>query len=81
MIQIFNDEMSNLCNFSERDSKLEIVNRQKPAGAGPFFKKLVKSPFWASGEFRKNNALKDIEEILAGTISSDLQKQAFIKCG
>lgn len=79
MIQIFNDEMSNLCNFSERDTKLEIVNRQKPAGAAPFFKQLVKSPFWASGEFRKNNAIKDIEEILAGTISSDLQKKAFYK--
>ena len=55
MIQIFNDEMGNLCNFSERDSKLEIVNRQKPAEAAPFFKQLVKSPFWVSGELRKNN--------------------------
>ena len=79
MIQIFNDEISNLCNFSKRDSKLEIVIRQKPAGASPFFKQLVKSPFSASGKFRKNNALKDIEEILAATISSDLQKQAFYK--
>ena len=79
MIQIFNDEISNLCNFSKRDSKLEIVIRQKPAGASPFFKQLVKSPFSASGEFRKNNALKDIEKILAATISSDLQKQAFYK--
>ena len=77
MIQIFNDEMSNLCNFSERDSKLEIVNRQKPAGAAPFFKQLVKSPFWASGELRENNVLNDVEEILGGTISSELQKQAF----
>ena len=77
MIQIFNDEMSNLCNFSERDSKLEIVNRQKPAEAAPFFKQLVKSPFWASGELRKNNILNDIEEILEGTNSSELQKQAF----
>ena len=79
MIQIFNDEISNLCNFSKRDSKLEIVIRQKPAGASPFFKQLVKRPFSASGKFRKNNALKDIEEILAATISSDLQKQAFYK--
>ena len=79
MIQIFNDEMSNLCNFSERDSKLEIVNRQKPAGAAPFFKQLVQSPFWASGIVQKNNALNDIVEILAGTISPKLKKQAFYK--
>ena len=77
MIQIFNDEMSNLCNFSERDSKLEIVNRQIPAGATPFFKQLVKSPFWASGIVQKNDALNDIEKILADTISPELQKQAF----
>jgi len=77
MIQIFNDEMSNLCNFSERDSKLEIVNRQKPAGAAPFFQELVTSPFWASGIVQKNDALNDIETILADTISPELQKQAF----
>ena len=74
MIQIFNDEMSNLGNFSERDSKLEIVNRQKPAGAAPFFKQLVKTPFWASGALRENHVLNDVEEILGDTISSDIQK-------
>ena len=79
MIQIFNDEMSNLCNFSERDSKLEIVNRQIPAGATPFFKQLVKSPFWASGIVQKNDALNDIVEILAVTVSPKLKKQAFYK--
>ena len=75
MIQIFNDEMSNLCNFSERDSKLEIVNRQKPAGAAPFFKQLVKIPFWASGELRENNVLNDVKRNFGGTIRT--QKQAF----
>ena len=74
MIQIFNDEMSKLCNFSGRTSKLEIVNWQKPAGAASFFKQLVKSPFWASGELRKNNALKDIEGILEAIISTGLKK-------
>ena len=67
-MQIFNDE-NGVINFSKRDSKLEIVIRQKPAGASPFFKQLVKRPFSASGKFRKNNALKDIEEILACLLS------------
>ena len=77
MIQIFDNEINNLFNFSERDSKLEVVTRQKPAGAVPFFQQLVASPFWASGIVRKNDALNDIETILADTISPELQKQAF----
>ena len=77
MIQIFDNEINNLFNFSERDSKLEVVTRQKPAGAVPFFQQLVASPFWASGIVQKNDALNDIETILADTISPELQKQAF----
>ena len=77
MIQIFDNEINNLFNFSERDSKLEVVTRQKPAGAVPFFQQLVASPFWASGIVRKNDALNDIETILADTVSPELQKQAF----
>ena len=75
----FCKKIDNLNNLKFSKDQVAIYNRNSPKGFDTFFENLYVSPFSLRGIVNKNNAEKDIEEILSSQISEILKKNEFYK--
>ena len=77
MFAILNGDLNSLSNFSDRQNKLEILLRHKPAEASLFFKKLLRTPFHSEGEITRHNALADITDAMNKVIPHEIRHETF----
>jgi len=71
------DNTLELKGFTKRSEQLGIMEREAPAGATPFFDKLMSRPFKIFGKVNKDSALKDIRVILAEELSEEIKSAPF----
>ena len=71
------NHLDSLKDFTTRADQLGIVEREPPAGAEPFFQRLMKEPFGIFGKVRKRSAVEDIHDILKNELSNEVQCDPF----
>ena len=64
-------------DFPNQSDQLAIMRRSVPQKANLFFKKLLKFSFNINGEVNKDNAIKDVQYLLNGTIPDEIKNDFF----
>ena len=72
-------DIEKLSEFSNQESQLIELERQKIYDADSFFQDILDEPFRVIGKVYKKNSNEDIQEILRDIIPVNLQAKAFYK--
>ena len=72
-------DIEKLSEFSNQESQLIELERQKIYDADSFFQDILDEPFRVIGKVYKKNSNEDIQEILKDIIPVNLQAKAFYK--
>ena len=70
-------DIEKLSEFSNQESQLIELERQKIYDADSFFQDILDEPFRVIGKVYKKNSNEDIQEILKDIIPVNLQAKAF----
>ena len=72
-------DIEKLSEFSNQESQLIELERQKIYDADSFFQDILDEPFRVIGKVYKKNSNEDIQEILKDIIPVNLQAKVFYK--